>query len=907
MAGFNTAVTGIKAAQTDLDVTGNNIANASTVGFKSSKTQFGDIYATAVVGAGAANVAGSGITVTDIAQDFQAGTLEFTNNNLDLAINGSGFFQLDDGQGGTTYTRAGSFELNKDGFIVSKSGKNLQGYGLDSGGNQLPIGNLAVTEKESAPHATESISLAVNVDSRKAAPSESAATYRAYDKDNAATFSYSTTMRSFDSLGNEHTIKYNFVEQGPVRETQTLKFGSFTGTADVSGAEEVDLTALAGLGGVGRQETLQITADTPTTGGAIRIAVNSNLGNGSIDVGIEADTTPANASQQIVNAINFAALEGGEFDGLVARASYDGVSNTITIEYEKDTENSGNLTVGEVEVASPYVQFVGVNSPTVEVGSPGAISFGVTGTATEDGTITVTLPDLPTDGSAWDGTSTVDITATYEFGDTAAEISATIRQQLIAATASGQPLEGMVDSVDFDNTSGRLTVNYVESDVVVPQTAISVLDVQSTAQSNPAEPSVIDYPAAASESVVWNSGSAAQVEADKILAADERIASLEVDTATNSLIVKFKAEATDVDPLQFNNLVGGTLTSHTSTQVDANEVHTYQLNDRAFENGALLGATVVSIAGVEVQLEEGMDEEQIADAIVAVESKIIDAEPKVESVALKRTGSDYEIIVTFKPEELVEEDEIEVVAGSVGDDTPVLSEKTVVDGDNSYQGVYQMYAYLNGTETLDIGKVVDPGETGFSNNASEVGPILIKFDPSNGFLTAVNGNEFTAGDDAPAITITGADPADNDTTITLNITGSTQFASDSIVKSAVQDGYTKGDLIGVTFGETGEMIASFSNGQSQSLGVVAMATFENQAGLTPSGDTEWVASINSGDAILNPPGTGLNGTLQSAALEQSNVDLSTELVGLIEAQRNFQANSKTIETMNTITQNILQI
>src|SRR6056300_1321812 len=123
MAGFNTAVTGLKSASQMLDVAGNNIANSSTVGFKSTRTEFSDIYATSVVGAGASNQPGSGVTVSDISQDFSAGTIEFTNNNLDLAINGSGFFQLNDGQGGITYTRAGSFELDKDGFIVSKNGK----------------------------------------------------------------------------------------------------------------------------------------------------------------------------------------------------------------------------------------------------------------------------------------------------------------------------------------------------------------------------------------------------------------------------------------------------------------------------------------------------------------------------------------------------------------------------------------------------------------------------------------------------------------------------------------------------------------------------------------------------------------------------------------------------------------
>ena len=220
MAGFNTAVTGIKAAQTDLDVTGNNIANSSTIGFKGSRTEFGDIYATAVVGAGAANVAGSGVTITDIAQDFRAGTIEFTNNNLDLAINGSGFFQLDDGQGGVTYTRAGSFELNKDGNIVSKTGKFLQGFGLDSQGNQLPIGDLAVTQTESPPKATEEIDLSFNIDSRDDASTLS----QPYSKDDPNSLTYSTTVRTFDSLGNEHTIKYDFVEQPAHREVQTISF-----------------------------------------------------------------------------------------------------------------------------------------------------------------------------------------------------------------------------------------------------------------------------------------------------------------------------------------------------------------------------------------------------------------------------------------------------------------------------------------------------------------------------------------------------------------------------------------------------------------------------------------------------------------------------------------------------------
>src|SRR5690554_2217236 len=235
MAGFSTAVTGLKASTTMLDVDGNNIANASTVGFKSSRTEFGDIYATAVVGAGSSNTPGSGVSVTDIAQDFSAGTIEFTNNNLDLAVNGSGFFQLNDGQGGVTYTRAGAFELNKEGFIVSKNGKFLQGYGLDSQGNRLPIGNMAVMEKESPPKATEKIQLSFNIDARED-PTKLLPTY---NKDEPGSFTWTTTDRTFDSLGNEHTLKYNFVEQRPVRQVAVFELDTPADGFRISG---VDLT-----------------------------------------------------------------------------------------------------------------------------------------------------------------------------------------------------------------------------------------------------------------------------------------------------------------------------------------------------------------------------------------------------------------------------------------------------------------------------------------------------------------------------------------------------------------------------------------------------------------------------------------------------------------------------------------
>ena len=239
MAGFNTAISGIRAATTSLDVTGNNIANASTTGFKSSRTEFADIYATAAIGSGASNVPGSGVLVSDIAQDFSGGNVQFTNNNLDLSIDGSGFFQLDDGRGNVSYTRDGSFELDKNGFIISKSGSNLQGYGVDDKGNRLPIDDLQVSEKESPPKATETMGLAFNINEAL----DAEALIVPYSREESGSHTFSTTVGTFDSLGNEHTIRYDMVEQQARKEVHTFTSTNPGGPITISGFTGINTSA----------------------------------------------------------------------------------------------------------------------------------------------------------------------------------------------------------------------------------------------------------------------------------------------------------------------------------------------------------------------------------------------------------------------------------------------------------------------------------------------------------------------------------------------------------------------------------------------------------------------------------------------------------------------------------------
>ena len=124
---FQQGLSGLNGAAKSLDVIGNNIANSSTVGFKGSTTEFADVYARSLNGAGGAT-AGIGVSVAGIAQQFTQGNIETTNNPLDIAINGAGFFRTETSAGVTQYTRNGQFSLDKNGYLVTPQGANLTGY-----------------------------------------------------------------------------------------------------------------------------------------------------------------------------------------------------------------------------------------------------------------------------------------------------------------------------------------------------------------------------------------------------------------------------------------------------------------------------------------------------------------------------------------------------------------------------------------------------------------------------------------------------------------------------------------------------------------------------------------------------------------------------------------------------------
>ncbi|RUM55729.1 MAG: flagellar hook-basal body protein [Marinomonas sp.] len=207
--GFNTALSGIKASADYLSATGNNIANSDTTGFKKSRVEFGDLYSTSVIGAGSSNTIGSGVSVNNIAQEFSAGNISYTDNNLDLAVDGTGFFVVDVG-GTQAYTRAGDFKLDEEGYLVTNDGAYVQGYNAVNGVIGGTLEDLVVPTERIAPEASTELTIESNLDSRlDDVPPYIASTFDPSDPD---TYTYTQTQNATDSAGIQHSVTYYYAK-----------------------------------------------------------------------------------------------------------------------------------------------------------------------------------------------------------------------------------------------------------------------------------------------------------------------------------------------------------------------------------------------------------------------------------------------------------------------------------------------------------------------------------------------------------------------------------------------------------------------------------------------------------------------------------------------------------------------
>lgn len=224
---FGIALSGISAAQTDLDVTANNIANSETTGYKESRTEFAELFSTSLQGVSSLQP-GNGVRVSRIAQQFGQGNIKTSSNSLDMAINGSGFFVVSDA-GALQYTRAGAFTTDANGIVVNAAGQRLQVYpALNNGSfNTSTMGDLQVQTNQSAPAATTSAATIFNLPANAAQPASAT-----FDPADATSYNNATSVTVYDSLGAAHTSTMYFVKTATANQWQSRLYvdGAAVGT-----------------------------------------------------------------------------------------------------------------------------------------------------------------------------------------------------------------------------------------------------------------------------------------------------------------------------------------------------------------------------------------------------------------------------------------------------------------------------------------------------------------------------------------------------------------------------------------------------------------------------------------------------------------------------------------------------
>ena len=302
-------LSGLDATSNAIGVVGDNIANSSTIGFKSQKAEFSDMLGGAIGN----DRLGGGVMLDATQTQFTQGQLQTTGNPLDLAIQGGGLFEVsgsNNGMPGNYYTRDGQFQMDSSGYIVNQDGMRLQGYTVDASGNRsASVGDLALGKTEAPAVPTANAKLTLNLNSNDTPP-----TATPFDPTNSATYNYQTSFTAYDSLGNAHSVQEYFVNNGN---------GSWTANAMVDGG---DLT-----GG---------TKGVLTSIGSTQLQFNTDGSLQSQTGALTASFLNATPGQSIAMSFGDDIASGGTgFGGSTDFASADTVNGTSI-----DGRSAGNLT-----------------------------------------------------------------------------------------------------------------------------------------------------------------------------------------------------------------------------------------------------------------------------------------------------------------------------------------------------------------------------------------------------------------------------------------------------------------------------------------------------------------------------------------------------------------------------------
>ena len=411
---FNISLSGLTAAQKYLDTTSNNLANANTYGFKYSRAEFGDVYGSTIY-TNTTTATGMGVYTTTVSQQFTQGTLSGdTGNNLDLAIEGDGFFVLSstcntgDGTssvGDRTYTRNGAFELDSEGYIVTSTGEYLQGYTLNDDGTVANLDLSAtiaiqIPSSTGAPQESTEASIGVNLPaSADSLGTDEIYAYEQFDPEDSSTYTASTSQTIYDSLGNSHTLTYYFLKDRTNDGTED------TADPDTGETNDDGSTVWYVIIYVDGEPVDVADIDSDDDGTADIIGYDDD-GNAIYDEATEMTVTEQNSSAygETFYGITLVFDTSGELESMIPDPLY--LSNEeATFGTQEDTE----ITVGGSSVerdASDYTLSVamggGVSTSqslhiSLDLTQYGSSSFTVSTTPSTDGYSTGTLTNVSVD------------------------------------------------------------------------------------------------------------------------------------------------------------------------------------------------------------------------------------------------------------------------------------------------------------------------------------------------------------------------------------------------------------------------------------------------------------------------------------------------------------------------------
>ena len=329
--GYQQGLSGLAGAANDLDVIGNNIANANTTGFKQGQAQFADVYANSVATAVNTQI-GLGTRLAQVQQQFSEGQITVTNQALDVAINGNGFYQMSN-NGSLTYSRNGVFQLDKNGYIVSSDGLQLMGYAANAGGviNSAQTVPLQLSTGNIPPVATKTITAGLNLN----AQDTTVPAGTTFDPTNKSTYSYTTSTPVYDSLGGSQQVNMYFVK------TATGSWDVYAGAA--SGTPSKVGTATFDTSG-------NLTSTTDSAGNPTNPPLTFNFSIPNTD----GSTTPQTIQLGIAGTTQFGSADGVtkmQPDGYAAGTLTNftvGNDGTLTGNYS----NGQTLALGQIVLAN---------------------------------------------------------------------------------------------------------------------------------------------------------------------------------------------------------------------------------------------------------------------------------------------------------------------------------------------------------------------------------------------------------------------------------------------------------------------------------------------------------------------------------------------------------------------------